>query len=44
MDTVTPNSLRPRHDDDPYLDKAALADPDRPASALATRTPAGNIG
>ncbi|MFC3502734.1 hypothetical protein ACFOOK_17375 [Micromonospora krabiensis] len=38
VDTVVPRSLRPRHDDDPYLDKATVADPDRPAPALATRT------
>ncbi|WBB68427.1 hypothetical protein [Micromonospora sp. WMMD812] len=40
VDTVTRNSLRPRHDHDPYLDKATVADPDRPAPALATRTSA----
>ncbi|RKN52021.1 hypothetical protein D7193_25930 [Micromonospora costi] len=43
VDTVTANSLRPRHDDDPYLDNVPAADPDRPAPALATRSHPGTV-
>ncbi|MEV4202135.1 hypothetical protein [Micromonospora globbae] len=40
VDTVTSHSLRPRHDEDPYLDDVPPADPDRPPPVLATRQPA----